>query len=85
MKKNAVGKLSKALTPTRTALRQGVDRAPRMPALAVVNEPALLSDLRNLIQSGRQRIAQQYKPVVGGILHSGFRVTDRASRCASSR
>ena len=79
MKKNAVGKPSKALTPTRTALRQGVDRAPRMPAIEVVNEPALLSDLRNLIQSGRQRIAQQYKPVVDDILHSGCRDADRAS------
>ena len=56
MKKNAVGKPSKALTPTRTALRQGVDRAPGTPAPAVVNEPALLSDLRSLIQSARQRI-----------------------------
>ena len=79
MKKNAVGRPSKALAPTRTALRQGVDRAPRMPALAVVNEPALLSDLRNLIQSGRQRIAQHYKPVVDDILHSGCRDADRAS------
>ena len=79
MKKNAVGRPSKALTPTRTALRQGVDRAPRMPVLAVVNEPALLSDLRNLIQSARQRIAQQYKPVVDDILHSGCRDADRAS------
>ena len=79
MKKNAVGKLSKALTPTRTALRQGVDRAPRMPAVVVVNEPALLSDLRNLIQSAWQRIAQQYKPVVDDILHSGCRDADRAS------
>ena len=85
MKKNAVGKPSKALTPTRTALRPGADRVPRMPAPAVVNESALLSDLPNLVQSARQRIAQQYKPVVGGILHSGFRVTDRASRCGSSR
>ena len=79
MKKNAVGKPPKALTPTRTALRQGVDRAPRVPALAVVNAPALLSDLRNLIQSGRQRIAQQYKPVVEDILHSGCRDGDCAS------
>ena len=79
MKKNAVGKPSKALTPTRTALRQGVDRAPRMPALAVVNEPALLSDLRNLIQSGRQRIAQQYKQGVDDILRSGCRDADRVS------
>ena len=79
MKKNAVGRPSKALAPTRTALRQGVDRAPRMPAVVVVNEPALLSDLRNLIQSARQRIAQQYKPVVDDILHSGCRDADRAS------
>ena len=79
MKKNAVGRPSKALAPTRTALRQGVDRAPRMPALAVVNEPPLLSDLRNLIQSAWQRIAQQYKPVVDDILHSGCRDADRAS------
>ena len=79
MKKNAVGRPSKALAPTRTALRQGVDRAPRMPAVVVVNEPALLSDLRNLIQSAWQRIAQQYKPVVDDILHSGCRDADRAS------
>ncbi len=76
MKKNAVGKPSKALTPTRTALRQGVDRAPRMQTPAVANESALLSER---IQDPERHAAQQYKPMVDDILHFGCRDAERAS------
>jgi len=57
MKNSATDTPPKPLVPARAGLRQGVDRASRALAPAVVNEPALLSDLRNLVQSARQRIA----------------------------
>ena len=37
------------------------------------------------MQDLQRQAAQQYKPVVDDILRSGCRVTDRASRCGSSR
>ena len=57
MKKKAARKPAKAHTPAPTAMRKGVGLSSGKNAPAVVAESELLSDLRSLIQSARQRIA----------------------------
>ncbi len=57
MKKKATRKPAKALTPAPTAMRKGVGLSSRKDAPAIVDESVLLSDLRSLIQSARQRVA----------------------------
>ena len=57
MTKKTVRKPTKALTPTPTAMRKRVGGSARKNTPAVVDESLLLADLRNLIQSARQRVA----------------------------
>ena len=57
MNKKPVSKSAKALSPAPTAIRKRAGGSAHTGALAIVDESGLLSDLRSLIQSARQRVA----------------------------
>ena len=57
MNKNSVSKHAKARSPAPTAMRKRARGSAGTDAPAIVDESGLLSDLRSLIQSARQRIA----------------------------
>jgi len=57
MKQKTVRKPAKALTSAPTQVRKRVGYSAHTDATPIVNEPELLSDLRGLIQSARQRVA----------------------------
>ncbi len=61
MKKKTIRKpakpVTRALTPAPTGVRKRVGRSARTDAPVIVDESVLLSDLRGLIQSARQRVA----------------------------
>ncbi len=57
MKQKAARKPAKALTPAPTEVRKRVGFSTRTDAASIVGESDLLSDLRGLIQSARQRVA----------------------------
>jgi len=57
MKKKAAPKPAKAVTPEPTTIRKRIGVSSGKDAPAIVDESVLLSDLRSLIQSARQRVA----------------------------
>jgi len=57
MKRKAISKPAKAVTPAPTAIRKRIGVSSGKDAPAIVDESVLLSDLRSLIQSARQRVA----------------------------
>ena len=57
MNQKSVSKQAKACSPAPTAMRKRADGSSDTDAPAIVDESGLLSDLRSLIQSARQRLA----------------------------